>query len=268
MPFHSFMTSMLCSGSVGHGQPKRAARRMPGSDIAPIHSSGDCGSRREVALDLEVLALVVERLPRPQPLQDLDRLLEARDLLLLVEAEEVELGREGAEADAELQAPAGEHVDHRRVLGDVDRVLERQQVHRRADVDARRQRRQRAQRRPRGRQVGVGHHVVLGQEERRPSPPPRRPGRRPGSPASAGRCAPRSADPAAGTAVRTSSRLLLADAADGIATNERLVIRRSGGNPKRSNHCADAKATIPLTRSPSKESTSIDRPCRAHRALR
>ncbi len=160
---------MLCSGSVGHGQPKRAARRMPGLGHRAHPQLGAARQRREIALDREVLAGVIERLAGPQALQDLDRLLEARHLRLRVEPEEVELRGEVAQADAELEPAVGEHVDHRRVLGDVHRVLEREQVHRGADVDALGERRERAQRCPRRGQIGVGHHVVLGHEQAVPA---------------------------------------------------------------------------------------------------
>ena len=107
------------------GRP-RAAEAGGAADAGLGHRAhpqlGVLRQRREVALDREVLAGVVERLPRPQALQDLDRLLEARHLRLRVQPEEARtpLGKL-PEADAELEPAAGEHVDHRRVLGDVDR---------------------------------------------------------------------------------------------------------------------------------------------------
>ena len=60
--------------------------------------------------------------------------------------------------------PFGEDVHHRAVLGHVNRVLERQQMHRGAELEPLGHRRERTQHGPLRRQVAVGHHVVLGQE--------------------------------------------------------------------------------------------------------
>ena len=97
------MTSTLCSGSVGHGS--RSARRgvTPGSDIAPIHSSALTGLGRDLALDLEVLALEVELSRRPRRAGRSRCLPRSARPALGVQPEQVELRREVRHADAEPQ---------------------------------------------------------------------------------------------------------------------------------------------------------------------
>ena len=76
-------------------------------------------------------------------------------------------------------------------------------------------RRERAERGPRGGQVRVRHHVVLGHEQPVPAGLLGDLRRRRGSPASAARCWRRQAGPGRGTAVRTSFNRLLVGACAG-----------------------------------------------------
>ena len=97
----------------------------------------------------------------------------------------------------------------------------------------------------RGGQVAVGHHVVLGHEDAVEAGLLGDLAGGRGSPASAARCSPPRADPAGGRAFRTSSRLLLADGADGSATNERLV--RSGPSERTIGRNAVKRCAASLT---------------------
>ncbi|OIJ92794.1 hypothetical protein BIV23_38315 [Streptomyces monashensis] len=84
------------------------------------------GRRRDAALDVEVFAVKVEFLALPRALHDRDALLVPRHLVFRIEYEKLELRREIAQADAETEAAVGQNVDHRAVLGDVDRVFKRE----------------------------------------------------------------------------------------------------------------------------------------------
>ena len=64
-----------------------------------------------------------------------------------------------------MHPPVRDDVDHRGVLGHLDRVVERQEHDRRAEVDALRHGGERAEPDERRRHVAVVHHVVLGEEE-------------------------------------------------------------------------------------------------------
>ena len=79
---------------------------------------------------------VAEAVARPREADDLECLVEARAVLRDVDLEAVELTRDRAAADAELEASAGEDVCRRGLLGAAQRMLERQQGDRGADADA------------------------------------------------------------------------------------------------------------------------------------
>src|SRR3712207_5189469 len=118
------MTSRLWSGSVGHGHPKLAARRTPGSDIAPSHSSGLTGFGDTLPVNLKWRPSCSTCSPVQKLAHDLDALLEARELRARLHAEELELRREVAEGASEPQPAVGKHVDHRGVLGAPHRAPE------------------------------------------------------------------------------------------------------------------------------------------------
>src|SRR5439155_14555641 len=81
---------------------------------------------------------MTEALSRPGEADDLERLVEARAVLRDVDLEAVELARDRAAADAELEASAGEDVRRRGLLVAAQRMLERQQRDRGTDADPRR----------------------------------------------------------------------------------------------------------------------------------
>ena len=112
-----------------------------------------------------MLALVVDVLARPGTPDEIERLLQARDLLLLAHPEQLELRVEVPEPAAQAHAAVGDDVHHRGGLRHLNRVVERQQEDRRPDLDPlgpRGERRTRDQRRG---QITVGHHVMLRDED-------------------------------------------------------------------------------------------------------
>jgi len=82
-----------------------------------------------------VLAVEAETVPGQRHLDDLRRLDEARPCLALVDAEAFILHAGGAAAEAEHRAPAGDDVEQRDLLRHPDRVMPRQDDHRRAEGD-------------------------------------------------------------------------------------------------------------------------------------
>ena len=116
-------------------------------------------------LALRERSLVGERLPRHQPRQDIEVLVEAVALFLGVAVVADELVREIARTDAEHQAPAAHQVEHRVGLGEAARIVEGEDRDRCAQANALgalRQCRQHDRR--------IGHHpvfmeMVLGTEE-------------------------------------------------------------------------------------------------------
>ena len=104
---------------------------------------------------------------RERVADDAERVLETLLRLRPVAAEPVVLDRRDSAADAEVEAAAGELVDHAHVLDDLDRVMQRQQLHHRAEPDLRRHLRG-----GRDEHLLVGRHaqvgaVVLGEMETR-----------------------------------------------------------------------------------------------------
>ena len=197
---------MLCRGSHGHVAPKRAARRTPWErHRSHPEAASVLRQRPDAALDLEVLALEVDVLARPEFVDDRDRLLEQRDLVGARPAEQLELRLVVADADTQDHPPARDHVHHGGVLGNLHRVVERQQHDRRAEVDPIGDGREGAQPDERGRRVAVVHHVVLGEEEPIEAHLLWRACRRRGSPASRESDSSRRAGPGGGTQNRTSS---------------------------------------------------------------
>ena len=96
-------------------------RRMAASALPPIQIGiGRCtGSGLMPACWMRVvLAVEVDELFGPERAQQRDLLLDAAAAVVEVLAERLELDGVPADADAEPQAAAGEHVDLRRLLGD------------------------------------------------------------------------------------------------------------------------------------------------------
>jgi hypothetical protein len=77
-----------------------------------------------------VLALVADRVLRPEPLDDLDALDEPSGSDCAVDAERVVLGLAVAETDPEPEPPAGEDVDRGVELGDPEGILVREETQR------------------------------------------------------------------------------------------------------------------------------------------
>jgi hypothetical protein len=121
-------------------------------------------------LELEVLALMREALLLGE---DLERLEESVPALAVRDVETLIVPGKSAPAHAELEPPLGEMVDRRDVLGQAQRVAQREHLDRDADLDApgaRRQRRCDHQRRRKYRSIllemdlgepdGVEAHVL------------------------------------------------------------------------------------------------------------
>ena len=106
-----------------------------------------------------------EALFRPRALQDVHRLLEALAILLLRHVVAAELGRTIAAADADVQTPARDDIDQRRLLGQAQRVVERQDRRRQSDADAARARRGHRRQGRRVHREAVVDEVVLGQPD-------------------------------------------------------------------------------------------------------
>src|SRR5262249_34197577 len=82
------------------------------------------------------LSLVAEGLALPRFLYDLERLAEARLALSVGNAEDVVGSCGAAASNAELEAPLAQVIDGGRFFRDAQRMIERQDVHRGAHVDA------------------------------------------------------------------------------------------------------------------------------------
>ena len=104
-----------------------------------------------------------ERFVGPRAPQDLDRLLRQGGAVPDVHAERVELGRHIAHADAELHATPADVVEHRHLLGQPDRVVEREDGDVGGDAQPTRPRGDGPGERLERRQVSVGQEVVLGE---------------------------------------------------------------------------------------------------------
>jgi hypothetical protein len=82
------------------------------------------------------LALVAERLALPRFLHDRERLFEARLALGVGDVQRVVRPRRAAATDAEVEAPAAQVIDGGHLLGDAQRVGQRQHGHGGSDADA------------------------------------------------------------------------------------------------------------------------------------
>ena len=124
-----------------------------------LHGQGEHGGLG----NLEVLAVIAERLAAEAQHDDVDGLLPARPALGQVLAQALELVALIAPAQAHVEAPAGEQVDGGDLLGDDQRVMQRDDDHRGADADAARLVRQVQGIGHGPRQIAVAREVVLGQ---------------------------------------------------------------------------------------------------------
>ncbi len=100
-----------------------AGRRDPQRRAARLHR----GRRHRDVVELVALAVVAERLARPGQLQDVDALFGERHAARNRDAEGAELVRRIPEPGAQLHPAAGDLVEDGEVLGEADRMRERQQ---------------------------------------------------------------------------------------------------------------------------------------------
>ena len=103
---------------------------------------------------------------RPEPPDQLDRLLEARLGLGAEDAGRVELELPVPEPDPELESAARHRVDRRSLLGDVERVEQREEDHRRPEREVRDGGRQAREERERLEELVVAGEEVLAGPER------------------------------------------------------------------------------------------------------
>ncbi len=122
-------------------------------------------------VEVPPLAVVAEALTRPGQAEDVDALLGARDPLGHGEPEGPELVGGVAEPDPQLDATARELIEHGEVLGQADRVGERDDRDVRGDPHPRRHRRRGAGHGDERREVAVLDEVVLAEpDEVEPEP--------------------------------------------------------------------------------------------------
>src|SRR5438034_11153840 len=107
--------------------PSRAARRMAGSALAPIHTGG-CGfCTGRVPTDAPARVKCEPFMSTTEPLDRLEVLLEPPHALLLRGAEGEVFDVAIAEGHAQDDLAAAHHVHARDLLGDVERLVERQE---------------------------------------------------------------------------------------------------------------------------------------------
>ena len=149
------------------GDPVVGQRGRPSEgDVAPAADpegrvrSGQ-GLRLEPTVDRVVCALEAHPLLGPEGLHDRQLLLEPGAALLQLDAVERELVRLVPNRDAERDAPAGHHVEHRDVLGEAYGMVEGGDDDVGAEHHPRRARREAGEHRERRRPVVIRHRVVL-----------------------------------------------------------------------------------------------------------
>ena len=154
------MAGIVGVGDVPVADPARATHG--GVDVAAQQDrrTTGLGGRRRHAHPVagEHLALVGEALARPRAPQDRDRVDQARDPFLDRNAEHPELLLAPADAQAEREPSVGELIDHGRILGEPDRIVERGEDHARAQADAARGVGERPQHHHERRQVAVARN--------------------------------------------------------------------------------------------------------------
>src|SRR5215510_9180938 len=114
---------------------------------------------------LEELPGVTERLTGEGLQDDVDRLLPARPAALQIETEALELVGLIAAPEAHIDAPAGQEIQRRNLLGDHQGMVERHYDDRGADPDPRGSRRDVGGELRRTREIPVGREVVLGEPD-------------------------------------------------------------------------------------------------------
>ena len=112
------------------------------------------------ALHAVELALVAEGLAPPGEADDVQRLAEARLALHVGDAVEIVGAHHTAAPDAELEAPPADVIDGGHFLGDAERVIERQHLHRGAHAESLGARGDRARHLERGRDHRAGGREV------------------------------------------------------------------------------------------------------------
>ena len=125
------MTGIVACGLMNRLSPRRAARRTAASLLAAIHIGG-CGfcSGRQVAVALASLQISFSKVTPslgPQPLDDIETLLEAAHPLAARHAERIELDLAIAETDAKDEIAAPDRIERGDAFGDLDRVVQGRQ---------------------------------------------------------------------------------------------------------------------------------------------
>ena len=116
--------------------------------------------------DLVVLPLERKRLPGPRARQDLQRFLESLPVLVLRHAVAAELGGAVAAPHAHVESALRDDVDERHLLGEPERLVEREDRGGEADTNALGPGRDRARERGRIDREAVVDEMVLGQPHR------------------------------------------------------------------------------------------------------
>jgi hypothetical protein len=117
-------------------------------------------------IEIEMPAGKAEALASPRAPHDFDGLQRAAEALLARQLEARKLLRAIGRADSQAQAPVGDHVDHRRIFGQAQRMIEGRQQHIGADRDAPRAGGDGGQCRHDRRQIAVVGKVMFGQPYR------------------------------------------------------------------------------------------------------
>ena len=109
--------------------------------------------------------MVAEALAGEQALDDLDALVHARTAGLGIDAPGLQFLHLVTDAEAEFEPPAGDHVQGGRIFRHAHRIVQRQQQHAGADVDALGTGRDGAADGQHRRRVAVVEEVVLGEPD-------------------------------------------------------------------------------------------------------
>ena len=139
----------------------RALRRDPDRRMRTLdrlREHGRLGNREE-------LSLVAERLPTERFQDDVDGFFPAVAALLQLEAEALELVVLVAAAETDVDASAGQEIERRDLLGDDERMVQRNHDDRRADAQPRRLRRDVRRELHRAREIAVRREVMLGEPD-------------------------------------------------------------------------------------------------------
>src|SRR5258708_3811941 len=115
--------------------------------------------------ELEILAVETKSLAGPREFENLDSLERAAESLRARDAEAFELLSTVAETNSKPKPPARDYIDERRVLGQLQRMVERRQQDVRADRDAGRARRDSRSRGHQRGQITVVGEMMLGKPD-------------------------------------------------------------------------------------------------------